>query len=354
MFLHIDMDAFFASVEEVANPKLYGRPVIVGGLGVRGVVSTANYLARKYGVHSAMSIMQARRLCPYGVYLPVNMALYRKYSLAVREIILQSTPFAERASIDEFYLQYAPRFSSHSALELGWNLKQQILKELGLSCTIGIAPSRTLAKMVSNEIKPAGIRMIPASQVQSFLENKALSEIPGVGQKTFAKFLRYGIRSVADFWATPPNVSLGILGKARFEDLAEKLSGGGLQELNKAPENVSYSSETTFVRDLDRFDERLVVALLQQCEKLHQKAVSEKLFARTLTVKVRNQEFETKTKSKSFKDPLLTLVELEKAAREILLQALPGIARVRLLGLRMGSLVPLEEIQVQGTFELFN
>lgn len=354
MFLHVDMDAFFASVEEIANPKLCGLPVIVGGLGARGVVSTANYVARRYGVHSAMPIMQAHRLCPYGIYLPVNMALYRKYSLAVREIILQNTPFMEQASIDEFYLQYAPRFSSRSVLELGWNLKRQIKKDLGLSSTIGIAPSRTLAKMVSNEIKPAGVRLLTADQVQSFLESKQLSEIPGVGQKTFANFLRYGIRTVADFWATPPDVSLGILGKARFEDLAEKLSGGGLQEINKSPENISYSSETTFARDLDRFDEQLVVALFQQSEKLYQKAVSEKLFPKTLTVKVRNQEFETRTKSQSFKDPFLTFVELEKAAQVILLQALPGIARVRLLGLKISSLVPLGEIRVQGSLELFN
>ena len=354
MFLHVDMDAFFASVEEIANPKLCGLPVIVGGLGARGVVSTANYVARRYGVHSAMPIMQAHRLCPYGIYLPVNMALYRKYSLAVREIILQNTPFMEQASIDEFYLQYAPRFSSRSVLELGWNLKHQIKKDLGLSSTIGIAPSRTLAKMVSNEIKPAGVRLLTADQVQSFLESKQLSEIPGVGQKTFANFLRYGIRTVADFWATPRDVSLGILGKARFEDLAEKLSGGGLQEINKSPENVSYSSETTFARDLDRFDEQLVMALFQQSEKLYQKAVSEKLFPKTLTVKVRNQEFETRTKSQSFKDPFLTFVELEKAAQVILLQALPGIARVRLLGLRISSLVPLGEIRVQGSLELFN
>ena len=354
MFLHVDMDAFFASVEEIANPKLCGLPVIVGGLGARGVVSTANYVARRYGVHSAMPIMQAHRLCPYGIYLPVNMALYRKYSLAVREIILQNTPFMEQASIDEFYLQYAPRFSSRSVLELGWNLKHQIKKDLGLSSTIGIAPSRTLAKMVSNEIKPAGVRLLTADQVQSFLESKQLSEIPGVGQKTFANFLRYGIRTVADFWATPPDVSLGILGKARFEDLAEKLSGGGLQEINKSPENVSYSSETTFARDLDRFDKQLVVALFQQSEKLYQKAVSEELFPKTLTVKVRNQEFETRTKSQSFKDPFLTFVELEKAAQVILLQALPGIARVRLLGLRISSLVPLGEIRVQGSLELFN
>ena len=350
MFLHVDMDAFFASIEEIANPKLCGLPVIVGGLGARGVVSTANYVARRYGVHSAMPIMQAHRLCPYGIYLPVNMALYRKYSLAVREIILQNTPFMEQASIDEFYLQYAPRFSSRSVLELGWNLKHQIKKDLGLSSTIGIAPSRTLAKMVSNEIKPAGVRLLTADQVQSFLESKQLSEIPGVGQKTFANFLRYGIRTVADFWATPPDISLGILGKARFEDLAEKLSGGGLQEINKSPENVSYSSETTFARDLHAVHDKaelgeIFTRLSQQvAADLQRKGY----VARTFGIKLRYTDFRIATRDQTVDHYTADAAEIRRHAGQCL-KRVDLTRHFRLLGVRASNLLPLAEWEADPT-----
>jgi DNA polymerase-4 len=182
--LHVDMDAFYASVEQADRPELKGKPVIIGG-GKRGVVSAASYEARKFKVHSAMPIFEARRLCPGGIFLPVRMKRYKEVSRQVMAILGNYSPLLEKASVDEAYLDVTGTEKLFGTpVQVAENIKRQIRQETGLSCSVGVAPNRFLAKIASDLEKPDGLTVIPHEKVQDFLRYLPVSKIPGVGTRT--------------------------------------------------------------------------------------------------------------------------------------------------------------------------
>jgi len=193
------MDAFFAAIEVLNDSSLKGRPVIVGGSSRRCVVSTANYEARRFGVHSAMPIFKAKEKCPQGIFLPVKMERYKEVSRKVMDILSDFTPLVEQVSIDEAYLDIA---GTESLLgrpeEIARSIKERIGKETGLSCSIGIAPNKFLAKVASDMHKPDGLTIILADEVDTFLSRLPVEKIPGVGERTLKSLRHYGIKRVGD------------------------------------------------------------------------------------------------------------------------------------------------------------
>ena len=194
VILHIDMDAFYASVEQLDNPALKGAPVIVGGTSNRGVVSAASYEARKFGIHSAMPIFQAKQKCPDGVYLPVRMNRYQEVSRQVMEILKGFSPLIEQVSIDEAYMD----ISGVDKLlglqrDIGLEVKGRIRETTSLACSIGIAPNKFLAKVASDMDKPDGLTIVPPEKVLQFIEKLSIEKVPGVGKKTVRTLNKMGV-----------------------------------------------------------------------------------------------------------------------------------------------------------------
>ncbi len=195
MILHIDMDAFYAAVETLDNPALAGQCVIVGGLSQRGVVSAANYAARKFGVHSAMPGFKARQKCPQGIFLPPRMARYKEVSDKVMSILRDVSPLVEQISIDEAYVDVTGcERMSGDPITIGRAIKQRICAEVGLTCSVGIAPVKFLAKIASDFDKPDGLTYIAPGSVQAFIDRLAIQKVPGVGPKAEQALVHMGIR----------------------------------------------------------------------------------------------------------------------------------------------------------------
>ena len=217
MFLHVDLDAFFASVEQLDNPDFRGKPVIVGAIPghKRGVVSTASYEARKFGVHSAMPIDQAYRLCPQGIYLPSNMRRYREKSHQVMAIFGEFSPDVQQMSIDEAFIDLTGTQRLFGPPEETAQLvKKRVLEATGLTVSVGLASNRYVAKIASGMSKPDGFFYVPIGQEQAFMESLPLKKVWGVGEKTLAKLYSHGIHTVQDALKTPLSVLEGFLGEA--------------------------------------------------------------------------------------------------------------------------------------------
>jgi len=247
--LHIDMDAFFAAVEVLDNPHLKGKPVIVGGTTNRGVVSTASYEARRYGVHSAMPIYEAKQRCPEGVFLPVRMRRYAEFSQKVLDILRGFSPLVEQVSIDEAYLDITGTEGLFGAPEkVARRIKKRICNETRLTCSIGIAPTKFLAKVASDMNKPEGLTIILGSAVSRFLTGLPVEKIPGVGEKSLEKLYYYGIKTVGDLRKFSQERLLRNFGKfgQRLYELAE---GEDNSPVVVSREPKSISSEGTFESD---------------------------------------------------------------------------------------------------------
>lgn len=333
VILHADMDAFYASVEQRDRPELRGLPVIVGGTGPRGVVSAASYEARRFGVHSAMPTAQARQRCPDGVFLPVRMARYREVSAAVFDAMHSITPLVEGLSLDEAFLDITGSVKLFGGVEAtGRALVERIHAATGLNVSVGIAPSKFVAKIASDLEKPAGFVVVPPARVQSFLDPLPVSRLWGLGPKTLPRVERAGFRTFRDVRTGSPERLRAVLGNQaeRFRRLA-----AGIDDRNVEParEEKSISAEETFATDLATLAE-LETVLLALAEKVAARLRRANLTARTVTVKIRERDFTTHTRSRTFQPASNETRVVHAQARALLKdwwREHPGAA-IRLLG----------------------
>ncbi len=332
MILHCDMDAFYASVEERDRPELVGHPVIVGGSPEkRGVVAAANYAARKFGVHSAMPAVTARRLCPHGVFLHPRISYYAEVSRQIREIFERFTPLVEPLSLDEAFLDVTgsePLFGS--AAEIGRRIKQAIHQELRLVVSVGVAPNKFLAKIASDLKKPDGFLVV--EQVQEFLDPLPVERLWGVGKQGSKVFQRLGIHTIGQLREWP----LDLL-RDHFGSGGEYLwnLAHGLDDDPVVPEREakSISHETTFEQDIDDLDV-LQAWLVDLTEQVAWRLRRHGLRGRVVHLKVRFADFSTITRSQTLPEPTDITQELWQVADEMLCQRLPpGHLPVRLIGM---------------------
>lgn len=313
--LHVDMDAFYASVETLDDPSLQDEAVIVGGLGPRGVVATANYAARKFGVHSAMPMGQARRLCPQGRFLPPRMARYRELSNQIFEIFRSYTPLMEGLSLDEAFLDVSASVRLFgTAEEIACKLKYQVKQEVGLTASVGVAHNKFLAKLASDLQKPDGLVLVPPDRVNAFLDPMPIKRLWGVGPKTQPRLKALGILTFGQLRLAGADILRPVLGN-RTEHFLSLAAGEDDREVVPESPDKSISHEVTFDQDLVD-DAELLAELQHLAEAVAQRLRSRHLLAQTVTVKLRDSSFRTVTRSRSMpagSNSTMTLYRLARA-----------------------------------------
>lgn len=334
MILHIDMDAFYASVEELDRPELVGKPVIVAGdPNSRGVVSAANYVARTFGVHSAMPASTAHRLCPQGVFLPVRMDRYVNISREISQIFHHYTPLVEPLSLDEAFLDVSGSVGLFGPAEqIGQKIKREIRDQLQLVASVGVAPNKYLAKIASDLDKPDGFVVVDEKNIQAFLDPLPVSRIWGVGRVSNQVLDRLGIRTIAQLRFA----SIDLL-RDKFGNMGDHLwqLARGIDDRPVVPDHEakSISHETTFATDIADV-ETLRPCLLLLTEQVSQRLRAQGLLARTVHIKVRFANFQTITRSQTLSQATDLTDELWRTAAEMLAHRLPKIHQpVRLLGM---------------------
>ena len=315
--LHIDMDAFYASVEQRDNPALKGKPVLVGATAEeRGVVAACSYAARKFGIHSAMPMSQAVRRCPHAVILPVRMSRYVEISRQIRKIFLNYTPDIEPISIDEAFLDVSGCISLFGSAEtIGRKLKAEIKEQTGLTASVGIAPNKFLAKLASDLNKPDGFVVITEDNKQAVIDPLPVSRIWGIGKVTTSALNVKGIHTIKQLRNTSPHILKTVLGN-QAEDLLKLARGIDGRQVEVDTEAKSISAEETFATDI-RDKETLMGVLLHQIEEVSQRLRAEALQARTLTLKFRYAGFKTVTRSCTLDQPTNTTQCLLSEASDI-------------------------------------
>lgn len=346
MILHADMDAFYASIEERDCPELVGKPVIVGGEPEkRGVVSAANYVARRYGIHSAMAAVTARRLCPQGIFLPPRIGYYVEVSSQIREIFERFTPLVEPLSLDEAFLDVTG--SEHlfgTAVEIAKELKEMIRREIRLVVSVGVAPNKFLAKIASDLKKPDALVVVEPDKVQEFLDPLPVGRLWGVGKQSGKAFERLGIATIGQLRQYPIDIlqsRFGVNGEHLW-----KLSHG-IDDRHVVPERdaKSISHETTFERDINDM-EVLRAWLLEMTEQVGWRLRKHGLRGRTVHLKVRFADFSIITRSQTLPDPTDITQELSLAALEMLSRRMPsGHLPVRLIGMGVSGLDDSKVVQ---------
>jgi DNA polymerase-4 len=330
--IHVDMDAFYASVEQRDSPELRGKPVIVGGVQGRGVVCAASYEARKFGVHSAMPISTARRLCPQGIFVSVRMQHYAEIGRQIRTIFLSFTPLVEPLSLDEAFLDvHGCEGLFGPAPDIARQIKQRVRTETGLIASVGVAPNKFLAKLASDYGKPDGYVVLQSENVTTFLTPLPVSRIWGVGAKGEKRLHDSGIRTVGQLAALPEKTMID-----RFGEMGRHIwqLAHGRDERTVIPdrEAKSISTETTFAQDIgDR--STLRVWLLDLVDHLASRLRREGVWARTIDLKIRSSDFRTVTRSTTLAEPTNLTNVIWKAAAELLERSLTReLLPVRLLG----------------------
>lgn len=335
---HLDFDAFFAAVEEKRDPSLRGKPVIVG-TGGRGVVSTANYVARSYGVHSAMPLSMAKRLCPQGVYLRAHHRLYQEYSRRFRTMLDQYSPLVEQVGLDEAYIDFTGTEALFGPAELTARLLQErVINELGLSISVGVATNKLVAKVASDQQKPGGFTVVPPGREAEFLAPLPVERLPGVGPAMLEQLHSRGVITIGDLAQVAPRLlrlSFGRLG----EVLAYRARGVDLRPVTSQEEVKSISREHTFgedVADKEVLESTLIKLTEEVCRCLRAK----RLEARTVTVKIRYSDFVVHTCSRTLSRPLDVDEAFFKEVLSLFRQGRRRRYRIRLVGIGLGNLVP--------------
>jgi DNA polymerase-4 len=337
--IHVDMDAFFASVEQLDNPDLIGKPVLVGGDPKQhGVVSAASYGARKYGVHSAMPMSQAIRLCPDAILLPVRMKRYAEFSQQIHAIFQQFTPQIEPISLDEAFLDVTGSVQLFGGAEkIGRTIKDQIREKLGLVASVGIAPNKFLAKLASDLDKPDGFVVITEENKQKILNPLSVSRIWGIGKVMEKALKSNGIDTIKQLRETSMDVLNSIFGSqtAHVLRLAQGIDN---REVESSREAKSISSERTFATDIADKDILLDV-LLHQVENVAQRLRMNNLEAKTITLKLRYDDFRTVTRRNTFNVSTNTTKILWQEAQQIFLKwHKKSLCPLRLLGFGVSGL----------------
>ncbi|MDD1661517.1 MAG: DNA polymerase IV [Methanomicrobiales archaeon] len=342
IILHLDMDSFYASLEVREHPDLRGRPVIVGadpkgGTG-RGVVSTASYEARKFGIRSGMPISRAYSLCPEGVYIPPHFPLYLQASREVMEILRTYSPHFHQVSIDEAFLDLSHVGDFGLAVEIARRIKKEVAEKEQLTCSIGIGPSRIVAKIASDFTKPDGLTVVEPDRVREFLAPLPVGKVPGIGKKTGRELGQMGIRTIGDLAGSDIQHLQSRFGKWGLH-MHELALGRDVREVRGDGVSRSISRETTFDRDTDDPDV-LIRAVEGMAADLHNAIARENLFFRTLTLKIRYTGFITRTWSRTIPHETNALQTIRDLARGLLISA-PHQGTVRLVGIRLSHLQEL-------------
>lgn len=333
--MHVDMDAFYASVEILDNPELKGLPVIVGGRSARGVVSTCSYEARKFGVHSAMPLFEARRLCPHGVYLPVRPHRYAEMSGKIMAIFRETSPLVEQLSIDEAFLDLTGMERLGGAETIARKVQDRIMDELKLSASVGLAPNKFLAKLASDMRKPHGFVKIAPEEAALLLAPMPVSKIFGIGRSAEERLKQFGIEKIGQLAAADITILRKVFG-INAEQV--KLLARGLDDrpVVNEEEAKSIGKENTFDRDLTDF-ESCREEVLDLCGQVGWRLRREKLAGHTVTLKVKFADFHTITRSAT-SDRLIAWDEDIFALVEKLLQKINVKPGVRLLGVSVSNL----------------
>ena len=346
MILHVDMDAFYASVEERDRPELRGQPVIVGGNPEkRGVVAAANYVARQLGVHSAMPSLTAKRLCPHAIFLPSRVDYYAHVSRQIRHIFHRFTPLVEPLSLDEAFLDVTGSERLFGpAIDIGRQIKNAIRDDIGLVASVGVAPNKFLAKLASDLEKPDGFVVVDPDGVQEFLSPLSVERLWGVGRKTSGILQQLSVRTIGQLRQLSPEILTSHFG-SNGEHLWQLAHGIDNRSVVPDRDAKSISHETTFVSDVDSADV-LRAWLLELTEQVARRLRRHELRGRTVQLKVRFADFRTLTRSRKLTEPTNTTDELWQVASELLTTQVPlDQLPVRLLGLGVSDLDRAGEVQ---------
>jgi DNA polymerase IV len=334
--LHLDLDAFFASVEVLLNPELKAKPLIVsmGYLGGRAVVSTASYEARRFGVHSAMPLREALRLCPQAAVVPVRHRVYAEHSRRVMDLLRAYSPLVEQVSIDEAYVEIEP---GRDAAQLAREIQQRIKDEFGLDCTLAVATNKLVSKIACNTVKPRGLTVVPPGAEKEFLAPLPVEKLPGAGRVTREKLARWNVRTIGD------------LGKVPVEELRAEFGKHGVY-LHEAAEGhddsptvtdarpKSISQENTFerdTRDASRLEQDLAAMSAGVAEELNR----EGYLARTIVLKLRYADFNTITRQTTLRAPTADASEIRACAQQLFHAHWDNQRAVRLIGVGAHNLV---------------
>jgi DNA polymerase-4 len=335
--LHVDMDAFYASVAERDNPELKGKAVVIG-MGARGVVSAANYEARKFGIHSAMPVGRARRLAPHAIFLPVDMARYQEVSEHVMEIFHSFTPWVEPISLDEAFLDVT---GSQKLLgtgrEIAVAIRKKVEEQEGITCSVGIAPSKFIAKLASANCKPNGMLEITSDRILTFLHPLPIQAMWGVGPKTAEVLERLGLRTIEDIAKLPRTTLIRALGEANGASLYELAWGRDYRDVTPEEPDRSISAAETFPQDLDN-PEEILTEFLRLTERATARLRDRDLFAKTISIKVRFADFSTINRSKTLPLPIDSTHDVYEVVKGLYQALRIERARLRLVGVSLENL----------------
>lgn len=341
--IHIDMDAFYASVEQRDNPELRGKPLVVGGLpeGRGGVVATASYEARKFGIRSAMPSKQALQLCPHAIFVRPRFPAYKEVSQHIREIFSRYTDLIEPLSLDEAYLDVTEdKLNIGSAIEIAKQIKQAIKDELQLTASAGVSINKFVAKIASDINKPDGLTFIGPSAIEAFMEKLAVEKFHGVGKVTAEKMKKMGLFTGADLKNLSEDELVGHFGKpGRF--YYNIVRGIDEREVQPHRETKSLAAEDTFAYDLTTIEE--MEAELDKiakivCERLQKY----ELKGRTITLKIKYSDFKQITRNRSLTTPIYDPEAISSIAKQLLAATEPADKRIRLLGISLSNFGGLE------------
>lgn len=345
--LHGDLDAFFASVEQRDDPRLRGRPVIVGGLGARGVVATASYEARRAGVHSAMAMARARRLCPSAAFLPPDFDRYREASASVFAIYRELTPLVEPLSLDEAFLDLRPAGLAGrvAAARAAAQLRRRVRDEVGLALSVGVGSTKLVAKLASDDAKPDGLLVVEPGSELEWLWQKPVERVWGVGPATTKKLAQLGVHQVGELAQLEPGLLVRRFGRAQGSMLAELARNRDPRVVVNDRSAKSVGAEQTFETDLVSRSE-LEGQLRQLVSRVARRLAAAELSGRTVTIKVRFANWQTITRSATLSTPVSEEADLYRGALE-LLESIDPDPGVRLLGVSVSQLATC----VQGAFD---
>jgi len=335
--IHVDMDAFFASVEVLDNPELKGKPVVVGGTSDRSVVSAASYEARKYGIHSAMSIVKARRLCPQAVFLPVRGYRYREMSDRIMDIFHRFTPLVEPISLDEAFLDVTgSTVLFGEAPDIAAEIKKLINTETGLTASAGVATSKLVAKIASDLQKPDGLTVVEAGHEREFLANLPIGKLWGAGGKTIESLALLNVTTIGDLAALPVDLLAGKFGKHGLH-LHQAANGVDDRPVVPARDAKSIGHEETFDEDLT---DLTVIRreLLELAAKVGERLRRQELRGQTITLKIKFHDFMVSSRSLTLAGPTSDTMEIFRHSLELLQKTEAGRKPLRLAGISVSNL----------------
>lgn len=346
VILHVDMDAFYASVAELDNPQYKGKALVVGA-GARGVVLSANYEARKFGIRAAMPVGRAKRMAPHAIFIPPEHHRYAEISERVMQIFHSYTPLVESISLDEAFLDVTGSQKLFGdGREIAQKIRAQVEKDEGITCSVGIAQSKFIAKLASQHCKPNGMLEIKSDRILEFLHPLPVRAIWGVGPKTAESLDRLGLHTVADIANTPRATLIRALGDATGESLYELAWGRDYRDVVPDEPEKSIGNEETFSEDLDN-PEEILREFLRMTEKATARLRERSLFAKTISIKIKFADFSSLTRSKTVPIAIDNTHDTYEAVKALYLALRNDGARIRLVGVSLSQLQEGAPVQLE-------